>query len=97
MFPGYLFPGEQCDGRDSVGVLVAFRYGHLFEEIHLLLAGEEDDFGFAEHHDGVRQLVSKQPCLQDTSKRTVNDPVSLVQVQMNINGPGLTCIAVDLA
>lgn len=61
---GYLFSGEQGDGRDTVGVLVALCYGHLFEEIHLLLAGEEDDFGVTKHHDGVGQLVAKQPCLR---------------------------------
>lgn len=60
----YLFSGEQRDGRDTVGVLVAFRNSHLFEEIHLLLAGEEDDFGVAEHHDGVCQLVAKEPRLR---------------------------------
>lgn len=60
----HLFSGEQRDGRDSVGVLVAFRYGHLLEEIHLLLAGQEDDFGVTEHHDGVRQLVAKEPRLR---------------------------------
>lgn len=60
----YLFPGEQRDGRDTVGVLIAFCYGHLFEKIHLLLAGEEDDFGVTEHHDGVCQLVAEQPRLK---------------------------------
>lgn len=72
LYTGYLFSGEQCDGRDAVGVLVAFRHGHLFEEIHLLLAGEEDDFGVAKHHDGVRQLVAKQPRLRKQKNNRVN-------------------------
>ncbi len=71
LFTGYLFSGEQGDGRDAVSVLVAFRYSHLFEEIHLLLAGEEDDFGVAKHHDGVRQLVAKQPCLRKKENMTL--------------------------
>lgn len=69
---GYLFSGEQGDGRHTVGVLVAFSYSHLFEEIHLLLAGEKEDFGVAKHHDGVRQLVAKQPCLRGKASATVN-------------------------
>lgn len=60
-----LFSGEQRDGRHSVGVLVAFGCGHLLEEIHLLLAGQEDDFGVTEHHDGVCQLVAEEPRLRD--------------------------------
>lgn len=60
----YLFSGQQGDGRHAVGVLVALRHRHLLEEIHLLLAGEEEDLGVAEHHDGVRQLVAEQPCLR---------------------------------
>lgn len=60
----HLFSGEQCDGRDSVRILVAFCYGHLLKEIHLLLAGKEDNFGVTEHHDGVCQLIAKQPRLR---------------------------------
>lgn len=60
----YLFSCQQGDGRHAVGVLVALRHRHLLEEIHLLLAGEEEDLGVAEHHDGVRQLVAEQPCLR---------------------------------
>ena len=60
----YLFPGEQHDGRDAVGVLVALGYGHLLEELYLLLTGEEEDLGVAENHDGVCQLVAEKPRLQ---------------------------------
>lgn len=60
----HLFSGEQCDGRDSVRILVAFCYGHLLKEIHLLLAGKEDYFGVTEHHDGVCELIAKQPRLR---------------------------------
>lgn len=65
----YLFSGEQGNGRDTIGILVAFSYSHLLEEIHLFLAGEEDDFGVTEHHDGVGQLVAKQPRLRKRKKK----------------------------
>lgn len=65
----YLFSGEQGNGRDTIGILVAFSYSHLLEEIHLFLAGEEDDFGVTEHHDGVGQLVAKQPRLRKKKKK----------------------------
>lgn len=68
----YLFSGQQGDGRETVGVFVAFRYGQLFEEIQLLLTGKKDDFGVAEHHDGVRQFVAKQPGLMRGKKRLNN-------------------------
>lgn len=64
VYMNHLFSGEQCDGRDSVRILVAFCYGHLLKEIHLLLAGKEDDFGVTEHHDGVCKLIAKQPRLR---------------------------------
>lgn len=67
-YTSYLFSGEERDGRDTVGVLVAFCYGHLFEKIHLLLAGEEDDFGVTKHHDGVCQLIAEQPRLIKNTK-----------------------------
>lgn len=60
----YLFSGEQRDGRHTVGILVAFSHGHLSEEIHLLLAGEENDFRVTKHDDGVCQLVAEQPGLR---------------------------------
>lgn len=69
MYIVYLFSGEQCDGRHAVGVLVAFCYGHLLEEIHLLLTGQEDDFGVAEHHDSVRQLIAKEPRLRKMGRK----------------------------
>lgn len=53
VYANYLFSCEERDGRDTVGILVAFCYSHLFEEIHLLLAGKEDYFGVTKHHDGV--------------------------------------------
>lgn len=71
MYSVNLFSGEQCDGRDSVGVLIAFCYCHLLEEIHLLLAGQEDDFGVTEHHDGVRQLIAKEPRLRERVEKLV--------------------------
>lgn len=64
----HLFSGEQRDRWNSVSILVAFRYGHLLEEIHLLLAGKEDDFGVTEHHDGVCQLVAKEPRLRGSEE-----------------------------
>lgn len=70
LYTGYLFSGEQSDGRHTVGVLVALSYSNLFEEIHLLLAGEENDFGVAKDHDGVRQLVAKQPRLRGETEET---------------------------
>lgn len=71
MYIVYLFSGEQCDGRHSVGVLIAFCDGHLLEEIHLLLTGQEDDFGVAEHHNGVRQLIAKEPRLRKMGQKWV--------------------------
>lgn len=67
----HLFSGEQCDGRDSVGIFISFRDGHLLEEIHLLLASQEDDFGVTEDHDGVCQLIAKEPRLRERVKRGV--------------------------
>ena len=60
----YLFPDEQCDWWNPIGILVALGDSHLFKKLHLLLAGQEDDLRLTEHHDGVGQLIAKQPCLQ---------------------------------
>lgn len=99
----YLLSGQQRDGWDAIGILVAFRYGHLFEEIYLLLACEEYDFVVTEHHDGVCQLVAKQPSLQ----KSKNDGNSLfpsmhfLQIQLPNTEVEmcsvLTWMAVDLA
>lgn len=59
----YLLPDKQRDGRNSVGVLVAFGDHHLLEELDFLLTGQEHDLRLAEDHYSVCELVSKQPRL----------------------------------
>lgn len=61
----YLFPDQQCDRRYPVCILIALGNGHLFEKLYFLLAGEEDDFGLTEDHNGVCQLIPKQPGLEN--------------------------------
>lgn len=57
----HLVPYKQGDRRHLALILLARL--HLLEELYFLLARQKVDGVLAEHHDGVRQLVAKQPGL----------------------------------
>jgi hypothetical protein len=48
-----LLSDKQCDGRGSISILIAFSIGNLFQKLHLLFAGHEDDFVITEDHDCI--------------------------------------------